>query len=105
VDYDIYSLGVVLLEVGRLSSFMKDRRNEEMKYSITTYKLKDIFIQKAKGLQSVLGMAYREVVLACLKTLLKKITIICCQENFGVRSARGLIRSKFRDIGICIACM
>jgi hypothetical protein len=63
--YDIYSLGVVLLEVGRLSSFMEDRRNEQWNKA-SPYQLKEIFAQKAMSLQSVLGRTYREVVLDCL---------------------------------------
>ena len=63
--YDIYSLGVVLLEIGRLRSFLEGRVSEEMK-QMTPHKLKETFIRKAKGLQMILGRAYREVVLACL---------------------------------------
>ena len=63
--HDIYSLGVVLLEIGRLGSFMEERRSEKLNRASPS-QLKVLFVEEAKSLQSVLGTAYEEVVLACL---------------------------------------
>jgi len=63
--HDIYSLGVVLLEVGRLGSFMEDRQHGEWN-KLGPHKMRDVFKEKAKSLQTILGKNYREVVLACL---------------------------------------
>jgi hypothetical protein len=59
--HDIYSLGVVLLEIGRLTSLMEDK-----KFKISSDKLKENFIEEALNLPTVLGTTYRDVVLACL---------------------------------------
>jgi hypothetical protein len=64
--HDIYSLGVVLLEVGRLRSFMEDSKNEKWSYKTPSHKLKENFSNEASNLQTVLGKAYREVVGSCL---------------------------------------
>lgn len=63
--HDIYSLGVVLLEVGRLGSFLEDRQISEWNRH-GPHTLKDIFTKKARGLQPVLGKSYAEAVVACL---------------------------------------
>ena len=64
--HDIYSLGVVLLEVGRLSSFMEDGQNEKWNFRILPPQLKINFTEEAMNLQTVLGSTFREIVLACL---------------------------------------
>jgi serine/threonine protein kinase len=67
--HDIYSLGVVLLDVGRLGSLMEDRQTEEWnRYG--PHKVKDMFTKKAKSLQQVLGKNYCDVVMTCLNGLL-----------------------------------
>ena len=63
--HDVYSLGVVLLEIGRLGCFMEERRNEKLNRA-TPSQLKNLFVAEANSLQTVLGTAYGEVVLACL---------------------------------------
>ena len=63
--HDIYSLGVVLLEIGRLGSFMEERRSDKLNKAAPS-QLKGIFVEEAKSLRTVLGTAYGEVVLACL---------------------------------------
>lgn len=63
--HDIYSLGVILLEVGRLRSFMEDGVSEEN----SPHTIKDDFVNKAQSLKLILGKGYREVVLACLNGL------------------------------------
>jgi hypothetical protein len=63
--HDIYSLGVVLLEVGRLGSFMEDKQYAEW-HKYGPEKLRDVFKEKAKALQTVVGKNYRQVVTACL---------------------------------------
>jgi hypothetical protein len=60
--HDIYSLGVVLLEIGRLRSFADDPRYDDM----TPHELKDFYVRKARSLKIVLGKAFSEVVLTCL---------------------------------------
>jgi len=63
--HDIYSLGVVLLELGRMASFMEDGQAENLIKS-SPHEVKKAFIAKAKSLQPVLGRCYYEVVKACL---------------------------------------
>src|SRR5208282_655428 len=43
--HDIYSLGVILLEIGRARSFMEDNRTEELNW-MSPHKLKDYFALK-----------------------------------------------------------
>ena len=92
--HDIYSLGVVLLEVGRLRSFIdevmeqqkaikeyheKQRTKEdpnamqvdsepivEFTYKTAPRDFKDSFERKTEVLNKILGPAYRQVVLKCL---------------------------------------
>ena len=63
--HDIYSLGVVLLEIGRLSSFIEEKQYEEC-HKHSPEKLRTVFKEKAKALQTVVGRNYRQVVTACL---------------------------------------
>ena len=65
--YDIYSLGVVLLELGLMTSFMESG-NLAMFCSEgwDPPKYRNYFIQKARGLERILGTTYMEVVLTCL---------------------------------------
>ena len=72
--YDIYSLGVVLLELGRGSSIMEDPQNpENEKWSIGVgaQKLKENLIYEAMNLPTVMGSTYRTIVLTCLNEGLK----------------------------------
>jgi hypothetical protein len=72
--YDIYSLGVVLLELGRGSSVMEDPKNpENSKWSINVgaQRLKENLIQEAMSLPIVLGHTFRGIVLTCLNEELK----------------------------------
>jgi len=72
--YDIYSLGVVLLELGRGSSVMEDpKKPENAKWSINVgaQKLKENLIQEAMSLPIVLGHTFRGIVLTCLNEELK----------------------------------
>jgi hypothetical protein len=62
--HDIYSLGVVLLEVGRLGSFIEEPKGEKL--NKTPYQLKEMFVDEAMSLKTVLGKAYTEIVLTCL---------------------------------------
>lgn len=62
---DIYSLGIVLLEIGKLASFMgEDVRNEFR--TMKPGQLKDVFMREAEGLIAAMGKAYMEAVLVCL---------------------------------------
>jgi hypothetical protein len=63
--HDIYSLGVVLLELGRLDCFTESRRDDRWSRS-NPHQLKEMFVQNAKELKRHLGTTYREVVLTCL---------------------------------------
>jgi hypothetical protein len=62
--HDIYSLGVVLLEIGRLGSFMAERLSG--KIFPAPLQLKDLYIQTAMSLHTVIGRAFRGAVLECL---------------------------------------
>lgn len=62
--HDIYSLGVVLLELGRLGGFMEETKNEKLKK--TPHQLKEMFVNEAMSLQKILGKAFTGVVLTCL---------------------------------------
>jgi len=91
--HDIYSLGVVLLEVGLLRSFIDEvikhhktvqelpERNERkadpnamqvdseplvFTFNMTTQDFKIVFEKKAEVLTAILGPAYRQVVIKCL---------------------------------------
>jgi len=59
--HDIYSLGVILLELGRLSSLLEDPKFKKGQAS-----LKEAFVAEALNLPSVLGQTYKEIVLTCL---------------------------------------
>jgi hypothetical protein len=63
--HDIYSLGMVLLELGRLDCFTESRKDDRWSRS-NPHQLKDMFVQSAKELKRHLGSTYREVVLTCL---------------------------------------
>jgi len=65
--YDIYSLGVVLLELGLMTSFM-ERESLAMFCSggWDPPKYKNHFIGEARRLERILGTMYMDVVLTCL---------------------------------------
>jgi serine/threonine protein kinase len=72
--YDIYSLGVVLLELGRGRSLMEDPRdsqNAKWSMGVGPQKLKENLIQEAMDLPVVLGRTYRGIVLMCLNEELR----------------------------------
>ena len=69
--YDIYSLGVVLLELGRGSSFMSDTENAKWDIKVGAHKLRENLIQEAMTLPVLLGTTYRGIVIACLNDELK----------------------------------
>lgn len=58
--HDIYSLGVILLELGQLSSLLQDSKFKNAQ------NLKETFAAESLNLPSVLGQTYKEVVLACI---------------------------------------
>lgn len=65
--FDIYSLGVVLLEVGFMSSFMEQETLTKFQgWMGDPNKFKEFFIETALKLESMWGPGYKEVVLTCL---------------------------------------
>jgi serine/threonine protein kinase len=56
--HDLYSLGVVLLEIGMLQSFLGNRDNEWTRAA--PEKLKELFVEKAQVLKPVLGKIYAD---------------------------------------------
>jgi Prion-inhibition and propagation len=66
-EHDMYSLGVVLLELGRPGSFMEDRWKQEWASSKSPDKVNEIIVQRVGGLKVTMGRRYAESVLACFK--------------------------------------
>jgi hypothetical protein len=65
--YDIYSLGVVLLELGMMSSFMEGPELEKFEsWKGDPNLFKEYFIKMALQLESMWGPGYKEAVLTCL---------------------------------------
>lgn len=67
--FDLYSLGVILLEIGLMRCFKASayRRNQDGEWnSLSSAALKEKFIECAKDLSGVLGSLYANLVLACL---------------------------------------
>ena len=64
--HDIYALGVVLLEIGLLSSFWGDRQETENLNNMAPQQIKEKLVQKARTLHVILGKGFRDVVLTCL---------------------------------------
>jgi serine/threonine protein kinase len=87
--YDIYSLGVVLLELGRGSSLMSDPGNpENAKWDIKVggQRLRENLIEEAMSLPVVLGSTFRGVVLTCLNDELKSADYDgCLTTEFRMR--------------------
>src|SRR5436305_3434095 len=63
--HDLYSLGVVLLEIGRLELF-RNSRSAMILENNSPRDLKDAFVKKAKGLKLVLAKKFTRAVLTCL---------------------------------------
>jgi hypothetical protein len=64
--HDLYSLGVVLLEIGRLGSFLEKRAKKEWSTAQSPDKVKEIMMRKAGALRVHMGNRYTEAVMACL---------------------------------------
>jgi hypothetical protein len=63
--HDIYSLGVVLLEIGRLKSFMAADWVDRLE-KLSANNLKKLFVEKANALKSVMGQRFTKAVVTCL---------------------------------------
>ena len=63
--HDMYSLGIVLLEIGRLELFRESRSALKLQ-ECSPHHLKDTFVKKAKGLKVVLGKRFTKAVVTCL---------------------------------------
>jgi hypothetical protein len=64
--HDLYSLGVVLLEIGRLGSFLEQRAKKEWSTTRSPDKIREIILRKARALRLHMGNRYTDAVLACL---------------------------------------
>lgn len=64
-SHDIYSLGVVLLEIGRLDSFLGERWVNEWK-DVKPHKVRDVLVRKVLDLKGALGPRFAEATLSCL---------------------------------------
>lgn len=64
--HDIYSLGVILLELGKLKSFLDDAEGMQRLLETTSKAFKAYLIGEAKELQAVLGKTFSESVVMCL---------------------------------------
>ena len=64
--YDLYSLGVILLEIGLVECF-KHSQYRDSKSSLRTEDLKAFFIESTKELTAYLGPMYSDVVITCLR--------------------------------------
>ena len=93
--HDIYSLGVVLLELGRLISFQEDgkRHLQESPQTLKTY-----LIEEARALQTVLGKTFSEIVLMCLNGQL----VDAAQEQLLTNEFRSQICGKLEQIRIIV---
>jgi len=63
--HDIYSLGVILLELGRLQSFLEPDLVYKLEH-LSPHKMREMFIQKAQQLKAVMGERFAKVVINCL---------------------------------------
>ena len=63
--HDVYSLGVVLLEIGRLKSFMVSDWVDRLE-KLSPNHLKKLFVEKAYALKSVMGQRFTKAVVTCL---------------------------------------
>lgn len=63
--HDLYSLGVVLLEIGRIQSLLDDEQRAEW-LGKNPENMKEMLEQKARGLRVRMGSRYAQAVLACL---------------------------------------
>lgn len=63
--HDIYSLGVVLLEIGELKSFMATDRVDRLEKS-SANQLKKLFVHKANALKALMGQRFAKAVVVCL---------------------------------------
>jgi serine/threonine protein kinase len=93
--HDIYSLGVVLLELGRLVSFQEDgkRHLQESPQMLKTY-----LIEEARGLQTILGKTFSDIVLMCLNGQL----VDAAQERLLTNEFRSQICGKLEQIRITV---
>lgn len=66
--HDVYSLGVVLLEIGRLQSFLEHEWRSKLE-SLSPDQMRELFVRKARGLTSVLGQRFAKLVVTCLTGL------------------------------------
>ena len=65
--FDIYSLGVVMLEIGSLNSF-KDKKYKEGDWSnLPPKQVKEKLVNEAKELRKIMGITYEEIVTICLQ--------------------------------------
>lgn len=63
--HDIYSLGLVLLEIGRLASFTESRWVDEWE-KLSPWKVQQTLVQKARDLKAVVGPKFSGAVVDCL---------------------------------------
>ena len=84
--YDIYSLGVILLEVGRTASLTLSNSSESTNWGVgrDQREIRDNLIDEAMKLPKMVGKEYRDVVLTCLK------------DELDVAEVEGLLADEFR---------
>lgn len=76
--FDIYSVGVVLLEIGILECFKDSSYRRDPKWTdIPATEVLKRFVAKSKELKSVLGLTYAEIVETCLTGEFG----ICCEKD------------------------
>lgn len=63
--HDMYSLGIVLLEIGQLK-LLRESRSASRLQECSPHQLKDTFVKKAKALKIVLGKRFTKAVVTCL---------------------------------------
>jgi hypothetical protein len=91
--YDIYSLGVILLEVGRTTSLTLSNTSESMNWGvgIDQKEVRENLVEEALKLPQVVGKEYRDVVLTCLKDELEVAEIACrLADEFRIRVCQKL---------------
>jgi hypothetical protein len=69
--HDLYSLGVVLLEIGKVRSLLDDGQKAEW-LGKNPDNVKAILVRKAQGLRVTMGSRYAQAVLACLSRGMKE---------------------------------
>jgi hypothetical protein len=86
VLYDVYSLGVILLEVGRGTSLTISNTAESTNWgvSIDQHEVRENLVEEAMKLPKVVGREYRDVVLTCLK------------DELEVAEVEGRLADEFR---------